>query len=325
MIHATLKSKWDEDICLMLTIDNDKWNYLCDCGSASLLKPGECLKTRAIFISHTHVDHFINFDTIMRHQLGLGKLNSICGPKGIAENVRGKLLGYQWNLIETDSITYEIREVNEQGRIAIYHLKPPKWELNFIKNLESNTIFKGEEFSVSYTILDHGIPSIAYLFQENTKLKIKETPYAPGAWISLLKKAYRQNLPEMEFYIGEKDFRAKDLFHLLYEKPGYKVGFVMDHLASSANHEKIIDLCKDADVLFIEAYYRKIDEAFAKKNYHSTAQASGEVARKAGVQNVYFIHHSRRYSTEIEDLIEEARASFENRDPIFKDNPIARF
>ena len=71
--------------------DNHPWQYLCECGEASDLTVKEIQNLHAIFMSHLHIDHFINFDKILRLQLGIGRKVVICGPKGIAKQVQSKI------------------------------------------------------------------------------------------------------------------------------------------------------------------------------------------------------------------------------------------
>jgi len=68
MIQAEIKSLLREDICILIKIPNSGKHYLCDCGEASLLTIKEVQLVSAIFISHTHIDHFSNFDGIFRNQ-----------------------------------------------------------------------------------------------------------------------------------------------------------------------------------------------------------------------------------------------------------------
>jgi len=37
MFNAEVKSEQNEDICIMIKVDNHSYNYVCDCGEASLL------------------------------------------------------------------------------------------------------------------------------------------------------------------------------------------------------------------------------------------------------------------------------------------------
>lgn len=312
MIFSENKSNVNEDVCILLRFANHKWNYLCDCGEAKNLTIADCLNTNAIFISHTHIDHFINFDKIIRHQIGVNRTVTICGPENIARNVQSKLRGYIWNLISSKSVKYEVREIKNNNKIEIYELVPPEWNLVKITESSGENIFENEVFSVQYAILDHKTPVIAYLFKEHDKVKIEEFSYSPGKWINQLKKAYLENNINEEIIIEDVKYLSKDLFNLLYKVEGYSVGVVMDHIASEENHEKICKLFNKADELYIECYYLDEDKQLALENYHSTAKESGQVAKIAKVKKVNPIHFSRRYREQVETLITECISEFEN-------------
>ena len=58
MLQAEIKSLLKEDISILIKMPNSAKHYLCDCGEASLLTVKEVQSVSAIFISHTHIDHF---------------------------------------------------------------------------------------------------------------------------------------------------------------------------------------------------------------------------------------------------------------------------
>lgn len=111
MLQAEIKSLLKEDISILIKVPNSGKHYLCDCGEASLLTVKEVQSLSAVFISHTHIDHFSNFDGIFRHQIGSGEKVVIVGPKNIHLQVEARLKSYTWNLIDENAIVYEIREI----------------------------------------------------------------------------------------------------------------------------------------------------------------------------------------------------------------------
>lgn len=299
MLHSTLKSKANEDVCMLFSAENHAWNYLCDCGIASDLSVKDCRDVAAIFISHTHIDHFCNFDWVLRHQLAIGRKVVICGPPGIAKNVQCKLLAYNWVLLETDehAVSYEVREIHENGKIEVYWLRATQWEMEKTAEYFSEICFENESFFVKYTHLNHSILSVAYLFEEHPKAKmqLENCPFRAGKWINELKNAFFANEPEREIEVEGQKFLAKDLFSYIHKERGYRLGYVMDHRADAENHAKIISLFSEADECFIETYYRESEKEFALKNFHSVASESAKVMRNAKVKKVHPVHHSRRY------------------------------
>ncbi|BFU89981.1 MAG: hypothetical protein NTAFB01_11680 [Nitrospira sp.] len=82
---------------------------LFDLGRNDGLGPTRLLRAGEIFISHTHMDHFIGFDAVLRVALGRGKTLKLFGPPGLIDNVHGKLCGYTWNLVDGYPLTIEFR------------------------------------------------------------------------------------------------------------------------------------------------------------------------------------------------------------------------
>jgi len=313
MFIPEIKSKVNEDISILLKLDNHPHHYICECGDASELSVKDCQNAHAIFISHTHIDHFINFDTILRHQIGIEKKVIICGPKGIIQQVQSKIKGYHWNLIEKGSLTYEVREIVDKDTIHVYELEPPTWDIKSIGQRTESTLFENKKFQVKFTILDHKIPSIAYLFQEHdtVKIEIEKASFKGGKWVRELKTAFENQAENTSIEIEEETYLAKDLFHLLNIKKGNSLGIIMDHAANEANHQKIKDLFSECDKVFIECFYKDEDKEFAVANFHSYSTQSGKIMKACKVKEAIPVHFSRKYKEEdIEILVNEFENAF---------------
>jgi len=83
---------------------------LFDVGQNDSLGSTRLLRATDIFVSHTHMDHFIGFDAVVRVALGRGKTLRVFGPPGVTENISGKLRGYTWNLVDGYPLTIEAHE-----------------------------------------------------------------------------------------------------------------------------------------------------------------------------------------------------------------------
>lgn len=300
MFHPSIKSKEDEDISILIQIDNHAHNYICECGYASELTVKECQNTQAIFLSHTHIDHFIHFDFILRHQIGIQKRVVICGPEGIIEQLQAKIKAYQWNLIEEDAIVYEVRAIKTPHLIEVAELRPPLWQIENRHTLKVDTVYKNERFEVFCTILDHKTDLIAYLFKEKDSVNINmnKTSFKGGQWIASLKEAYQNNEADKVISIEGKSYLAQDLFHLLELKKGDTLGVVMDHAPHEDNHRKIKSLFHKCNKVFIESFYKETDKDFAIANAHSYASASAKVMLESEVKEPIPVHFSRKYTKE---------------------------
>ena len=67
---------------------------LFDLGRNDGLPAAEMLRVSHVFVSHTHMDHFIGFDRMLRLFLNRDRAVHLYGPEGIAECVGGKLRGW---------------------------------------------------------------------------------------------------------------------------------------------------------------------------------------------------------------------------------------
>ena len=306
MLQAEIKSLLKEDISILIKVPNSGKHYLCDCGEASLLTVKEVQSVSALFISHTHIDHFSNFDGIFRHQIGSGEKVVICGPGNIHQQVEARLKSYTWNLIDEKAIEYEIREIISKEEINVYTLRPPHWNLEFVKT--QNFLYEDEYVNVDFAVLDHKTDSVAYLFKEKDSVTFNEgaSGFRKGKWISELKSAFENNDPNKEIEIEETVYKAEELFSLLTRNPGFKLGVIMDHAASEENYEKIKAVFEGADMVYIESFYKDSDQDFAELNYHSFASASGKIMNECKAKEAIPIHFSRRYTETDQEEIETA-------------------
>jgi len=314
MFNAEIKSAPDEDICILIKVDNHPFNYIVDCGEAKSLGVKECMNTNAIFISHTHIDHFVNFDTILRHQIGVQRKIVVTGPKGITNQIQNRIKSYCWNLIDKDAIAYEVREILKDGEYKSIILRPPMWEKEEENVVAKTTVFEEKRFVVEYEILDHKTDTIAYLFkaQDKTKIELRDG-LKGGKWVRELKDAYEAADEEKTIEIEEKAYKAKELFHLIHLEKGKKLGVILDHAANEQNHSKIKRKFTGCDEVYIECFYKDEDKEFAEKNYHSYALKSGEIMKACGIKNAIPVHFSRKYEErDIQELLEQFNKAIRN-------------
>ncbi len=301
MITAKLASRHDEDICLVLTFDNHKGTYVCDCGIATDLSVKECGDTKALFITHTHIDHFINFDTFLRHQLNSEFHTVICGPEGLAHSVWAKIQAYTWNLIQETTpgqMCYEVREIIDSSHYRKTLIYSPLWEKSESEIITSKTIYSTDKFTVDALALDHKIPSISYRFQEKNSvaIAIEKAPYPPGKWISELKNAFLDEDPTRLIAIDTDKVTAESLYSLLKVNNADSLGFIMDHAGTPENHAKISIHFRNVETLYIESFYADEDSEIARGNAHSTTTLSGKAAGLARAKKAIPLHFSRKYS-----------------------------
>ncbi len=146
---------------------------LFDLGHNDRLGPTRLLRANDIFISHTHLDHFIGFDAVLRVALGRGKTVRLSGPPGLINNVQGKLQGYTWNLVDGSPLTFDVQEFHPQEiRRALFlatdgfrQLEQPLLPLVPEAATGQFTVLNDPMFTVSAVSLNHRVPSFAYCLE----------------------------------------------------------------------------------------------------------------------------------------------------------------
>ncbi len=94
--------------------------FLFDLGDIHLLPPRKLLKIGYIFVSHTHMDHFIGFDHLLRISLGRDRCIRLYGPPNFLQNVEDKLRSYTWNLVAnyTNDFELHVTEIHPQYTVS---------------------------------------------------------------------------------------------------------------------------------------------------------------------------------------------------------------
>src|SRR5262245_35162644 len=166
--------------------------------------PGAVLRPiEAVFVSHTHMDHFMGFDQLLRIFLARDSTLRIYGPGGLADCVAGKLAGYTWNLTDEYAFALEVTEI-DAGRMTSWRFAAAR---RFAREpLGPSRPFTGvvvadPVFTVEAAPLDHKIVSMAYAVTERMHLNVRPEALAaegltPGRWLNELKTAVRAGAPE---------------------------------------------------------------------------------------------------------------------------------
>jgi ribonuclease Z len=316
-----------DDPGLLVNLTFRKQALLFDLGDLSALAPNDLLKVQRIFITHTHVDHFIGFDRILRLLLGRGKRLHLYGPHGFIANVAGKLAGYTWNLVQNydDALVIAATEIDADRRTT----RVFDCSTGFIPSEAQmagacgDIVHQEPALQVRYATLDHQIPCLAYRLQERfhvniLKAELDALGLAVGPWIATFKALLFEGAdPATEVSVASTT-QAPRTFALgaLSEKiaritRGQKIAYVTDAVFSPSNEEKIVALAQDADLLFIEASFLDSERTIAEAKYHLTARQAGLIARKARVQQMTLFHHSPRYTGMAHVLEAEARSAFQ--------------
>ncbi|KAB2914274.1 MAG: ribonuclease Z [Hyphomicrobiaceae bacterium] len=315
---------------LLIELMFERRALLFDLGNLSPLPPRKLLRISDVFVSHRHMDHFSGFDYLLRFVLGREQVLNFYGPAGLIDAIGHKLSAYTWNLVAGYEANLCVRahELSDDGSLTTVEFQsrsgfargPSSSRLS-----GSNALLAEPRFHVRAAMLDHGIPSLGFALEETMRInvwrnKVEALGLKIGPWLRELKEAAaRGDLDEMPVTVEWREPRStrpgalplgqlKD--DILEITPGRKIAYVVDAAFTPANAERIVDLARNAEVLFIEAPFLQTDMEHAAARHHLTAHQAGTLAREAQVKRIVTLHYSPRYEGRGDELEREALAAF---------------
>ncbi len=322
-MHSRLVNELYQDPLLYTWFDDIPDRLLFDCGYMFGLPARDIQKISSVYVSHTHFDHFMGFDHMLRMCIEQDRQIELYGPRGFIDQVVGKLSGYSWNLCEDLGLNFKIREYSSSliEEITLYGKNAYKQESERTYFPFSEVITVNESYTVSTAILDHKIPSMAFSVKQNDFLKVRKDildtlNLKPGPWLGALKKEVESGLElqneDIEMPDGRKLSKAELAEKMFEVRNGKKVSYVVDTIFSDETVDKICRLIDASDEFYCECTFLSSDEEKAVANHHLTAKQAGTLARLGNVARLIPIHLSKRYGNRYWELIKEAGSEFGN-------------
>jgi ribonuclease Z len=330
LFHPHLVNDPFADPALYIEFLFEKRALMFDLGDIPSLATRKILRLTHIFVSHTHMDHFIGFDRILRICLGRAKILHIIGPPKFIDHVEHKLGGYTWNLVENYDTDFTIiaGEYSPSGilKTAQFRCRQQfKREEGESVTIGNGVLLEEENFLVRAVHLDHKIPCLAFTLEEKWhvnvwKNRLDELDLPTGPWLKELKTAVLRDMPDetsvriwwrdgaktRERYLPLGELK-KEVLNIV---PGQKIAYVVDTIYNEQNAPRIIKLAQDADIFFIEAAFLHSEAERAAHTYHLTAHQAGLLARAAKVKRIVPFHFSARHSDDQQRLMLEAEQAF---------------
>lgn len=264
-------------------VSHNEHRFLIDCGEGTqrqILQSGAGFKRlNRILITHGHLDHI----------LGLAGLLSTFTRWEAIEYI--ELHAGKWALDRIEELLF---------KVVLRGAKPPMpIEL---KELKAGLLFDEDDFTVSAFPVQHrGAECFGFAFEEKSRrpfLNDRATelgvPFGPQRRDLVAGRA-----------AALSDGRTVQPDEVLGDvQPGTKFVFISD----AGRTSDLVDVCRHADGMVIEATYLDVEAEMAKQFGHLTARQAAELARAAEVKQLYLTHVSRRYRER--EIIDEARAVF---------------
>ncbi|MBL8393961.1 MAG: ribonuclease Z [Candidatus Accumulibacter sp.] len=327
--HPQLVNPPFGDPALLVDFPFERRALLFDLGDIRALPPRKLLRISHVFVSHTHMDHFIGFDWLLRISLGRPNALELFGPPGILAQVEAKLSAYTWNLVHNyeGNFTVLVSELQPDGRLARARFAcregfrrqplPPAW-------CADGWLASAPGFRVRASVLDHEVPVLGFLLEEPRhvnlwKNRLLEMGLQIGPWLQELKRLVLAEAADDSLVHAcwkeqgrpvERSLALADLRPALRIVPGRRIAYVTDVIHHAENVRRIVELARDADELFIEAVFLDEDAGHAARKFHLTARQAGSIARAAGARQVIPFHFSPRYTGRAVELRQELEQSF---------------
>ncbi len=288
------------DAGLVVTLEGLSRVLLFDLGDNRL--PGSVFtRVSDLFVTHTHIDHFIGFDRLLRSLLGRTRTVRVWGPRGIAAAVTGKLAGYTWNLDFDEVVRFLVHEVLP-GRVVVTELSladgfrraRPKGRLPLDEPSPGagrpGLLLDESGFRVLFGRLDHGTESLGFALEQREGFRfdvelLARRGIAPGPALGELKRdILAGRVPR-----GEAEGLGRWI-------PPRRICYVTDFGFTEGNVRTALALARGAERLYVEATFPDREADKAARVHHLTGGQAGALARAAMVTRVVPFHFSRKYS-----------------------------
>jgi ribonuclease Z len=244
----------------------NEFSYLFDCGEGTqrqiLFSGLNFMKINEIFITHWHADHFAGLLGLIESMSLEDKKTPLTIFAPEAEKFVTMLLNLGYS---TKNFAVVPKNVNPHGN-------------------QIEKILETREFVINAIPVKHGIPAVAYSFQEKDRINI-DRERAKNFGLPKQGFIYRKIKKDGKAIFRGKEIRLEDISTV---EKGKKVVYSGDTMPCN----NIIKLAEGADLLIHDSTFF---EDFGGDYRHATFEDVLRIAEKAKVKKIILTHISRRY------------------------------
>jgi ribonuclease Z len=205
LVQARLINEPFSDPGLFIDFRFGRRALLFDLGDLTPFSPRQLLRVTHPFVSHTHMDHFAGFDRLLRVCLHRTTPLHLIGPAGFADRVEHKLRAYTLNLLDAQSVDFVIVAAEFTGdgfdRVCEFRAREAFRRRDMPEVcLSPGPLLDADEFRIDGAVLDHGIPCLAFVFEEKLRVNVwseglRRLGLQTGPWLREAKRGVRQGAP----------------------------------------------------------------------------------------------------------------------------------
>ena len=275
-----------DDPLLLVRVRPAGRNLLFDCGQLHHLAKRVLTALDALFISHTHMDHWMGIDSVIRHRHASPGTINLYGPPGIAAKLEHKLAGYDWNLAEENWGDIRVHEIFAERIEPSLFRGAESFQRKFLTGVPrtDRIIYRTPYLKVAAETCEHRVPSLIFRLDEQPTFlidpdKLAQLDLVPGPWLSELKKRFfasqtvRHELKVLqrideevrEVSIAEPQQLTRRLQRA--QQPA-SLGYVSDVGFTPKNHQKILALMRGVDLLLCECTFLAAARDKARASCH---------------------------------------------------------
>jgi ribonuclease Z len=266
---------------------HDEYRFLIDCGEGTqrqILQSGIGFKRlNRILITHGHLDHI----------LGLAGLLSTFSRWEAIEEL--EVFAGGWALERIRDLLYGV---------VLRGARPPM-QIH-LREITAGEIFRSDDFSVkAFPVSHRGPDCFGFLFEESPRRpflpeQAEALGVPPGPARGDLVNGKAVTLPDGSRVSPDQVLGAP------------RAGTRFVHVGDAGRTDNLVEVCREADALVIEATYLEEEAEMARSFAHLTARQAAELALQADVKRLILTHLSRRYRER--DVLAEAQAVFPQAD-----------